>query len=278
MAHKISLINMKGGVGKSTLAVNLAWHFSTYDIWLKRVLVVDLDPQFNASQYLLGPDKYLKHVITKERPTVYHVFERHSPVFKGVNLNKAIKNITEIQGGGKIDLLPAQLELAYTLKNPSDKARNLKEFIESVEHEYDVIIIDCSPTDSMLTEAAYLCTDHVLIPVRPEYLSSIGLPLLYRSIEDFKEKYSNHSIEIAGVVFNATEEYSPEENKSKKNVKEVCKSLDIKVFKKEISFSRSYPKGARENAPIFRTSYSRYDKSIEFLNFSKEFANEVGIT
>ncbi|UQZ85399.1 Sporulation initiation inhibitor protein Soj [Paenibacillus konkukensis] len=278
MAHKISLINMKGGVGKSTLAVNLAWHFSAYTSWLKKVLVIDLDPQFNASQYLLGPDKYLKHVVTKEKPTVYHVFERYSPEFKGIDLDKAIKNITENQSGGKIDLLPAQLELAYTLKNPSDKARNLKEFIDTVESEYDVIIIDCSPTDSMLTEAAYLCTDHVLIPVRPEYLSSIGLPLLYRSILDFKEKYKKHPIEIAGVVFNATDDYSPEENKSKKNVKEVCKNLDIKIFKKEISFSRSYPKGARENAPIFRTSYARYDRSQEFLNFTEEFAKEVGIS
>jgi len=50
MAKKVSLINMKGGVGKSTLAVNLAWHFAVYGSWNKRVLVVDLDPQFNASQ------------------------------------------------------------------------------------------------------------------------------------------------------------------------------------------------------------------------------------
>ena len=54
MAKKVSLINMKGGVGKSTLTVNLAWHFAAYPQWLKKVLVIDLDPQFNASQYLLG--------------------------------------------------------------------------------------------------------------------------------------------------------------------------------------------------------------------------------
>lgn len=58
MAKRVSLINMKGGVGKSTLTVNLAWHFAAYQHWLKRVLVVDLDPQFNASQYLVGVSKY----------------------------------------------------------------------------------------------------------------------------------------------------------------------------------------------------------------------------
>ena len=58
MAKKVGLINMKGGVGKSTLAVNLAWQFAAMRRWNKRVLVVDLDPQFNASQYLLGVDGY----------------------------------------------------------------------------------------------------------------------------------------------------------------------------------------------------------------------------
>ncbi|MBA7501484.1 hypothetical protein ES706_00054 [subsurface metagenome] len=58
MAEKVSLINMKGGVGKSTLAVNLAWHFAAMRNWNKKVLVVDLDPQFNASQYLIGVTNY----------------------------------------------------------------------------------------------------------------------------------------------------------------------------------------------------------------------------
>ena len=276
MAKKISLINMKGGVGKSTLAVNLAWHFSSYNIWLKKVLLVDLDPQFNASQYILGPKNY-RNIIDKEEPTVYHIFERFSPSYKGMDLSKAIKSVSNIQGGGKIDILPSQLDLAYTLKNPNDKARNLKEYIDKVESQYDIIIFDCSPTDSILTEAAYLCSNFILVPVRPEYLSSIGIPLLNRSLTDFKEKYPSSKIEIAGIVFNATEEYEPEEMKSKNNVKKEASKLNINVLKKEISYSRSYPKGARENAPIFRTTYARYDKHLEFFNFAREFAGLVGI-
>lgn len=276
MAKKISLINMKGGVGKSTLAVNLAWHFSGYDIWLKKVLLVDLDPQFNASQYILGAEKY-KQIIDKREPTVYHIFERFSPMYKNIDLKKAIRNVVNIQGGGRLDILPAQLELSYTLKNPNDKARNLKEYIDKIESEYDIIIFDCSPTDSILTEAAYLCSESILIPIRPEYLSAIGLPLLKRSVDDFKDKYPSSKIEISGIVFNATEEYTPEEEKSKYNVKEAANEFGITVLEKEISYSRSYPKGARENAPIFRTTYSRYDKCTQFLNFTKEFASLVGI-
>ena len=75
MATKISLINMKGGVGKSTLAVNLAWHFAAYEHWTKRVLLVDLDPQFNATQYLLGVSDY-KKILESEKPTIWDVFEQ----------------------------------------------------------------------------------------------------------------------------------------------------------------------------------------------------------
>ena len=70
MARKVSLINMKGGVGKSTVTVNLAWHFAAYRNWLKKILVIDLDPQFNASQYLLGVRQY-ENLINSRRPTMW---------------------------------------------------------------------------------------------------------------------------------------------------------------------------------------------------------------
>ncbi len=67
MAKKVSLINMKGGVGKSTLAVNLAWQYAAMNKWLKKVLLVDLDPQFNASQYLLGQTS-VREILDKGQP------------------------------------------------------------------------------------------------------------------------------------------------------------------------------------------------------------------
>jgi chromosome partitioning protein len=75
MAIKVSLINMKGGVGKSTLTVNLAWHYAAYSDWNRKVLVVDLDPQFNASQYLLGVSDY-EAILNSNKPTVWDIFEQ----------------------------------------------------------------------------------------------------------------------------------------------------------------------------------------------------------
>ena len=75
MAKKVSLINMKGGVGKSTLAVNLAWQFASMSNWSKKVLVIDLDPQFNATQYLIGQAK-VREILDEGRPTVWDIFEQ----------------------------------------------------------------------------------------------------------------------------------------------------------------------------------------------------------
>src|SRR6266849_4379155 len=121
MATKVSLINMKGGVGKSTLTVNLAWHFAAYRNWNKKVLVVDLDPQFNASQYLLGVSAYEK-ILASNQPTVWDIFEQGTRTPGGkLALPKpdaAVHRHREFHGGGKIDLIPSRLELAFSLKNP----------------------------------------------------------------------------------------------------------------------------------------------------------------
>lgn len=276
MAKKISLINMKGGVGKSTIAFNLGYHLAGYKTWLKKVLIVDIDPQFNATQYSLGFKKTQQH-FSDNKPTTYHIFEKNTPEHIGVDLLNSITNVVKYVGGSKVDIIPSQQELSYTIKNPGDKAKNLTEFIKQIEHLYDVIIFDCSPTDSILTEAAYLASNYIIIPVLPQNLSAIGIPLLYKSIVEFKRKYPSNKLKIAGIVFNGTEEYSPEEHKAKKEVKDVAKKYDIHIFKQEISFSRSYPKSSRENQPIYNTSYARKDKKQEFYNFTQEVVKKVGI-
>ncbi len=276
MAKKISLINMKGGVGKSTIATNLGHHFAGFTTWVKKVLVVDIDPQFNATQYLLGYEKAREH-FSKGKPSTYHIFEKNTPEHRGINLANSITNVISYKGGSRLDIIPAQQELAYTIKNPGDKAKNLAEFITTIEHSYDVIIFDCSPTDSILTEAAYLASNYIIVPVLPQNLSAIGIPLLYQSVLDFKQKYPNNIIEIAGIVFNATEGYSPEEYKAKDEVKKVAVKYGIPIFCQEISFSRSYPKSSRENQPIHRTTYARPEKKQEFYNFTCEVAQKVGI-
>lgn len=277
-AKKISVINMKGGVGKSTLCTNLAWHFSAMSNWRKSVLLIDLDPQFNSSQYMLGVNRYQKEVMAAGSPTVWDIFEQQSrsPGLKssGRKLSDSIINIAKFSGGQKLDIIPSQLELSFTLKNPSQKEHLLANFVDDIEDNYDLIIIDCAPTESVLTTAAYLATDQILIPVKPEFLSTIGLPLIRQSLGDF-EKSFRKKLDVLGVCFNMCSDYSPEESKSKDEVKELAKNFGWHVFTEELPYSRSFPKGAREGKPIFHTSYARSNVSSEVAKFSNSFARQV---
>lgn len=280
MAITVSLINMKGGVGKSTVTVNLAWHFAAYENWLKRVLVIDLDPQFNASQYLVGVREY-QQILDSNTPTVWNIFEQGTRTPAGmiprVSADDAIINVKKIRGGGKIDLIASRLELSLTLKNPGNKEKHLSKIVSEIEDNYDLILIDCAPTESILTTAAYLCSDYILVPVKPEYLSSIGLPLLVGSMSDFLSENNDRKLELAGVVFNAAENYTPEESLSKNSVRDIAQENNWYVFQNEVPYSRSFPKGAREGKPIFRTSYSRFNKIQQFNKVAWEFAEKIGL-
>lgn len=278
MASKIAVINMKGGVGKSTLCTNLAWHFSAMSRWKKKVLLIDLDPQFNSSQYMMGVDRYKNDVIGENAPTVWDIFEQQSraPGLRASqrSLRDSIQRIIRFQSGQYIDLVPSQLELSFTLKNPSQKEHLLANFIADVEADYDLVIIDCAPTESVLTTAAYLAADEILVPVKPEFLSTIGLPLIRQSLADFERSYRKQ-VGVAGVCFNMCSDYSPEENKSKVEVRDVAASYGWHVFDQEVPFSRSFPKGAREGKPIFQTSYARSKVSTLVATFCNAFAAQV---
>lgn len=279
MAHTVALINMKGGVGKSTLAVNLAWEMAT-DPWRKSVLVVDLDPQFNCSQYLLGAHQ-VETMIKNNKPTVWDILEQFTAVpgrpSAPLNPSDAVVRVFSYHSRGLIDLMPSRLELAQTLRNPTGKEQLLKQAIEQLEKSYDLIVIDCAPTESILTTAAYMAADYLLVPVRPEFLSTIGLPLLERSLNEFASRYADESPEVLGLVFNAISEYPPEELTSRNEVQRVANARNWPVFDEEITYSKSFPKSAREGRPIFLTSYARTKTKKNFHRFASEFADRVGI-
>ena len=279
MAHKVALINMKGGVGKSTLAVNLAWEMAT-DPWHKNVLVVDLDPQFNCSQYLVGARR-IETIISNGLPTVWDILEQLTSVpgrpSTPVNPTDAVVSVYSRRPKGSINLIPSRLELSQALRNPAGKDQLLKQAVDQLEDAYDLVIIDCAPTESMLTAAAYLVADHLLIPVRPEFLSTIGLPLLEQSLNDFTALYPGREPKILGLVFNAISGYSPEEVTSRTEVQRVARASGWPVFDEEVTYSKSFPKSAREGRPIFWTSYARTKTKANFHRFAREFADRIGI-
>jgi chromosome partitioning protein len=239
---------------------------------------VDLDPQFNVSQYILGVQRYQKDVVTPNRPTVWDIFEQASRApglrSSGRHLSDAVLHVADYTDGSCLHIIPSQLELSFSLKNPSQKEHLLSNFINEIENKYDLIIIDCAPTDSVLTTAAYMAADSILIPVKPEFLSTIGLPLIRQSLSDFSKLYKK-KIGVSGICFNMCSGYSPEEAISKQEVRTLASSFKWHVFQEEVPFSRSFPKGAREGRAIFRTSYAHWNVAAQMGVFCNAFAASI---
>ena len=96
-------------------------------------------------------------------------------------------------------------------------------------------------------------------------------------MEEFKRRHEDHPLKLAGIVFNATSDYVPEEVKSKKDVTAIANKNGWYVFENGVRYSRSYPKGAREGQPIFRTSYSHRSQIDRFRAFAEEFAQRINL-
>lgn len=287
-AVTVSLINMKGGVGKTTIALQLAHAAYMDDL---KVLAVDLDPQSNLSQSLMGGRGYVNH-LKENRPTIVQVFDEYVPAGgpfgspRPIDVNSVIVKEAEFRKywwpnrpNSTLDLIPSRLELSRSLKNPTGKERRLAKALAQISDRYDLILIDCAPTESILTDAAYFASRWVIVPVKPEFLATIGLPLLARSIKEFQIENDDHDIEIAGLVFNRSSSYSegPEGRTSINEVREQAQIHDWHIFENQIKYSASYARSGREGNPLRFTSYARQDVVAGFERLKNEVFAKLDI-
>lgn len=197
-AKVVSLINMKGGVGKTTLAVGLAWELAKKH----RVLLVDIDPQFNATQWVVDADIYLSWL--RQKHTVLSIFKPPSASQHGaVPPPKPTDKTTIIsvkKNGTTLHILPSALELMSLDAAPRGTENRLRVFLDKVRVNFDYILIDCPPTAGLFSYSAYLASDAYLVPVKPDPLSVLGLPLLKRAMQDYEER-SGQELALLGLVF-----------------------------------------------------------------------------
>lgn len=182
MGKTIAIANQKGGVGKTTTSVNLAASLATFE---KKVLVIDADPQANASSGL-GVD------IKTAECTLYEC------LVNGVDIREAIYT-TDLEN---LDIIPSHIDLVgaeIELLNRPGREKVMKQMIENLKNEYDYILIDCSPSLGLITVNCLTAADSVIIPVQSEYYSLEGISKLLSTIKIIKSKL-NTALEIEGFL------------------------------------------------------------------------------
>jgi chromosome partitioning protein len=260
MCETICLLNMKGGVGKTTLAANLAWHVSRHGEY--RVLLLDFDPQFNASQYLMDYATYETHVKTKGTVADLLIDSPQLRLRKAKKKKSAKSCIAKIEeysdGEGHLDLLPSELALSHVVKNPSQMDHRLHKLLEQLRPHYDYIFIDSAPTDSVLTTMALTASNYVLIPVRPDRYSLLGIANLLKTVEYFRENCNDpNGVRELGVVFTQIRKDSTIEAEIMKNIRVEAKRAGSHVFDAVLGYSGTFVRAVRDQTPAFETKFAR---------------------
>ena len=249
MSRIIAVANQKGGVGKTTTAINLSACLAEKN---KKVLTLDMDPQGNTTSGL-GVDK------NQAENTVYELILDESELSECI-YPSVMENLSVIPSN--INLSGAEIELIGF----ENKEYLLKSKLDMIRSDYDYIIIDCPPSLNLLTINAMAAADSVIVPIQCEYYALEGLSQLIHTIDLIKERL-NPKLEIEGVVFTM---YDARTNLSLQVVENVKENLDKNIYKTII------PRNVRlAEAPSYGMPINAYDPKSAGAEAYMQLAEEV---
>ena len=249
MGKVISIANQKGGVGKSTTAINLAACLAEKQ---KNILLIDLDPQSNTTSGYGIEQENINH-------SVYDL------IMGECSTDEAVLNLEY----PKMDIISSVPDLAgaeIELLDFEDKEFRLKNALDSIKDNYDYIFIDCPPSLSMITINGLAASDSILIPMQAEYYAMEGLALLINTIEMIRENI-NPDLDIQGILFTM---YDGRTKLSQEIVENVKTNLNVKIYNTVI------PRNVRlAEAPSYGVPINLYDKKSKgakaYLSLADEF-------
>ena len=251
IAHKVIFYNQKGGVGKTTTAVNLGSALANLGY---RVLLVDFDAQGNLTGAVSGDNR---------KPNIYQV----------VTNQAEIKDSIQPTIVKRLFLIPGSLDMAglgVELVDQKDREHFLEKALKPIEEDYDYILLDCPPSLGLETMNALVWCNNVIIPLQCEFLAMEGLSLIMRTITNVKKKL-NPDIKILGILFTM---YSKRARLNQEVVE------DISEFFPDLIFKTIIPRSVRlAEAPSHGLPIDCYDKSNKgakaFLELAKEVVERV---
>ena len=213
-----------------------------------------------------------RQFLADKSPSVVEILPGTAPRPNSMSTSGLILNdVVRSCAPSNLKLIPSRFDFSDNLISAvKPDGRVLARLIADHFQDTDLIIIDCAPTESIFTQAAYHASRYVLVPVRPEFFATIGFPLLNDSLDTFRGKNRGHQIDVIGVVvnngtYNGGNDGGPEKVRAMREIRQEAADNGWYIFRNELGFSRGFPKIMRGD--LSYPGKSRHD----FNRFATEF-------